>query len=749
MSIVIGAYMLPITIAIFIIGLVIIYKTKIISKSLFISMIICLVLGNFRTTIFKEEYRVYDNYVIGEHICLTGEVSNIVQYEFSYAFKIKNGSIYYYVYTDDIGDVVIGNTVIVEGVVKKSNTARNPGNFDETKYLHSLGIVGKLDAKKIDIIDKRCNEITLGLQNIRNELASKIDSITDEEYGSILKAMIFGEKSDLDEETKSLYQTAGISHVLAISGLHISAVGLVLFSLLRKKFSYYSSSVISGTFMVLFGVMTGGSVSTIRALIMFVISLVSKVAGRKYDLKSSLALTVLLMLLDNPYYLFNSSFQLSVMAIISIAFVFPILNEFLTSKIRCENKTFMKFMSSFLLSFTISILSAPIVAYTYFELSVYSIFINLIVIPLMSFLLCMGIFSIVLSFVSTSIGVFLIGTDVTILKLYNFICDSVSKLPGNTINVKKPEICEIVIYYLIVVFVLIVMKHHSNDKFKERLKVLVVIIGFVFLFLIIGQKNNKYIITAIDVGQGDCCFVTTENSRVLIDGGSSDIKNVAEYRIVPTIKSYGYDSIDLVIVSHTDNDHISGIREMVEQKLLEIKHIALPYTAAEDENASEFVAILDEYDINYSFVKEGDCIKIDDSYFYVLNPKKNQYGDINEDSLVVYYKSNDISALFLGDISSNVEQDIIEKYAEYIEMVDIVKIAHHGSKNSSCQEFTRYIANKTAIISCGVNNSYGHPHDETLSRLEAVGCNICITSECGAIMVEGGNNKEVCGFLEE
>lgn len=518
-------------------------------------------------------------------------------------------------------------------------------------------------------------------------------------------------------------------------------IGESIFKCLRKKFQYYVSSCISAVIMIFFYILSGGGVSTKRAVIMFIISLVARTLGVRYDMRSSLSFAVLIILFSNPYYLYNVSFILSVTAIAAIAYIYPEIEKLLGK--RKSNRL----LKSFFLSLSVWVATIPILARTYFEISVCSVFVNVLVIPLMTVVLVMGLISVGVSICFTDFGRFFMGIDIYILKLYELICDLAEKLPAHSISVAKISGTDTFIYYAVIGLVMIILHLADRGKKTKILKkpgkaagICVIITGMGILMLIsIILKKNETLITFIDVGQGDCTFLNVSGTTVIIDGGSSDVKNVGKNRIVPTIRSYGYNYVDVIFISHTDNDHISGIVEIVEKRLLEIGCVYVP--DIQEEGMESFLMLLEKNNIAYKKIKAGKHIKAEAVYFEALSPYEEMQGDINDKSLVLYCKIKGVKCIFTGDISSEVEKELLKRYYKIMENVNVLKVAHHGSKTGSCSEFMEVLRPDIAVISCGVNNIYKHPHKETINTLSDYGIYYEITGDKGAVFVNIRNKK--------
>lgn len=760
-----------------------------------IFIIICAVLfflGAGRYILFYDTYSRVDMIATGSEIEHSGTVVDITENEYGYKYKIFDGTFYSYIFSNE-KNFDIGDKVSVCGIKKEMKTARNYGNFDEKKYLHSEGVAINIYLKSFKILKKNDDSIRKYLYSLKEELCKKIDliagagesdreSVGDRELdgegeSGVLKAILFGEKENLDSETNELFKDAGISHILVVSGLHISAIGMIIFKILRKRLSIYSSSVISGTIMVMFGYLAGQGISTNRAVIMYVISLIAKIYGRKYDMVSSLSVAAIILLYNNPYYIFNVSFILSFLCILSIGVIYKIWIDYIYMFFRPKSKIICKIISGFVASISVSAMSAPVIAYAYFEVPLISIILNIIVIPLMSVILFLGLSAVITSFISLYFGMLFIKIDVYILWFLRLLSNVSIKFPFSRILVGRPEWYQIVIYYLVLFcFTLLAMIICRFKKviigkisFKRKIRIcLLVLVFLVSLFGVIGIKRNVNGVISIDVGQGECILVSYEDKNILIDCGSSDIKNVAKYRVISLLNALGIDRLDAIYVTHTDSDHINGIIDIIDSDKIEVSKVYMGVVVGNYESRNEFIAEIKERNIPLEYLEygavryDGDikCEVLDtgiyedvdigiyqefDMGIYEVSGtsvhKASDIGrydnamNINNESMTIICSIADFDLFVGGDISIGEEQVLVEKYKERLGEIEVYICSHHGSNTSNSEEIISAIKPQKTIISCGVNNSYGHPHEETIKRLKASCSKILRTDELGAIIL--------------
>ncbi len=635
----------------------------------------------------------------------------------------------------------IGNKISVKGSKEEFYPCTNEGNFNEKQYYYGQKIALKLNVSEYMVINHSFSEIREELQKIRKLLCENIDRTCNNSEASVLKAVIYGEKSELDKETKNLYVKNGIAHILAVSGLHMSIVGMGIYRLLRKKFTFFTSGAVSFAVILCFGVMTGFGISVKRAVYMMMLRITADLFGRKYDFKSAVSFGMLLILMENPYALYGASFLLSGSAMLSLGFIYPEFELWFFGKKRQKRNRRKKYMKSLLSGFLLWLAGLPVVACFYFEIPTYSVFLNLLILPILSVLFLSGMAA-SLMIVLPQAGMFICGAGVFCVKLCTFLCSQTEKLPYASVVTGKPTASKIILFYGILLLLIAVMRFYKRNGDKSVYKKLLLsCCFFAAQLLIFYQKpeNQALLISVIDVGQGDCILVENENGHTyLIDSGSSSIKNAAEYRVIPYLKCRGIAELDYVMVSHGDSDHINGILEIIKQDALKVHNLILPDCRQFRETYEELVMLAEMKGILIRYVQENTSFKDDRLSFDIVSPDGGVYNDINEASVVMRMSYYSFSMYFTGDIGVETEKKLLPVLAH----ADIIKVPHHGSKNSSSWEFLEKITPCLAVISCGTDNRYGHPHMETIERYKAFHTRIFTTAETGCIEIEVPKRKK-------
>lgn len=660
----------------------------------------------------------------------TGETVNIICY-------LKSDQI-----TPEIGSVVR-----VKGTLRCFEQASNPGQFDAKSYYQVLKLSFQLNQTEIQAKSNTYYKLSEALFNLREHFSGILTQYLLPEDASVMRTMLLGEKKVADEEIKSLYQRNGIAHVLAISGLHMSFLGMMLCKLLKRLgLPVWLQTLVPMGVLILYGIMTGFSVSSLRAVIMFGIQMAALLLGRTYDLITAAALSAVLLLLDQPYYLFYSGFLFSFGCVFAIGLLVPALTVSYTGERLSQPG---KGLAVFLSAVAITMAGLPLQLYFFYQMPIYSVFLNLLIIPLMSLLLPGGI----LLLLAGSAGLpaeFPAAIVTGILEIYKGACRFCEMLPFAKVLPGRPKLWQIALYLFFLMVVVIFQKRLSLKK-----KWMVVLCGGLLLFL---PGKSTLQITFLDVGQGDCIYIHTEaGTNFLIDGGSSSVSSVGIYRILPYLKEQGAGMIEGVFVTHPDEDHCNGIKELLVQgseEGIKIKKLYLP-DVGEDSRTESYLALEEaarKAGVLVDYVSKEEGIRQGELSLMCLHPEEGwESRDANEYSLVFLLRYGEFQALFTGDVEGEGERQLLQVLKEYqVENITLLKASHHGSAYSTPEELLSILSPAMTVISCGENNSYGHPHPELLGRLAEVQTEIYITYDTGAITFQtDGKKLSIETFLEK
>ena len=692
-------------------------------------ILISMTFGFLYTNILEQKYdTIYEAKGEIEEHCIVIAEKEPKEYKDLYKVKIvnsknsaRNGT-KLYIRVNKKANIEVGDMLLINGTYLEPDVARNERGFNYKEYLKTLEIYGTVEINHYKVIKKgRINKLILYTARLKEILKSNISKVIKKaENKNLLIAMILGDTEDLSEELKTDFLNSNLYHILSVSGGQVSniIIGItILFRLLKihKKIMDVLCIVILIEFMFL----TGLTPSIIRACIMCIISLISGLIIRRYDIANSLGISLLIILINNPFAINSLSVLLSYFGFLGII----VLGSFTIKEV---NKVIKNNILRYILNIVISSVAAqififPIILYIFGTISLTFIFSNLLIIPL--------------STVITIIGLFIMICPLQIFGFVEPLIELTINIVGffSNIGISKiyciiPNIKEIITYYVMSLYLYYMLRRDYIYKIKHffrKYKKIIVII----LLLSIGTsyiyKNiqKDLYINFIDVGQGDSTLITTQfNKKILIDGGGSEFGStfdVGEKTLLPYLLKKKIHKLDYVIISHFDSDHVGGILTILEE--LNVKQVLIPKQVEYSENYNKFLDIIKKRNIKIKIVEEGNTINIDkNTYLDILWPEEKQIKDnvLNNNSLIVRLCYKNFKMLFTGDIEAIAEQRLLQKYENTEKLTaDILKVAHHGSKSSSIAEFLEKVNPRIALIGVGKNNKFGHPNAGVLDRL--------------------------------
>lgn len=529
-----------------------------------------------------------------------------------------------------------------------------------------------------------------------------------------------------------------------------------MYQILRKVGCPFSlAGAMSMSILVLYMLMVGSSVSVIRAVMMLSIRIGADIVGRSYDLVTALFAAAAVTVIWRPLYLKDASFLMSYGAILGILVMTPVF--------RCIYRGGRKILNTFLGGLGLQLFLLPIMLYFYYEFPPYSVLLNLIVIPLLTvlmggaiggsiFKLVGELFAPVVPFAFLCEGLSSISLSVCrmILRCYQLFGEWCMELPGARIICGRPGMWQIIGYYSILFLLSFVARKLEQCERKEEQKIrqtagISVILTAAFILCITNFRkfDQNLEITLLDVGQGDCIYIRTpSNKHLLVDGGSTDLKQVGKYRIEPFLLSRGVRALDYVMITHGDSDHYSGVEEMIERQIkgVKIERFMLPAVWRENEVLSHLAAKALKKHIPVGEFHPGRGIADGRCRLLCLQPGMEQsQWKTNEASLVMHLSYGTFSMLLTGDVEGKGEELLCQ--SGKLSEITVLKTAHHGSEHSTPEQFLEQTKPKLALISAGIENVYGHPHPKLLERLKSFGIPVYNTAKSGALTVKTDGRK--------
>ena len=744
-----------------------------------------------------------------ERICHALEQTERISFEGRlYQKEVKNDKTIYYlknVWTRSgkLGKIVcypnedrypVGSRLGGSGRILEMHEAANEGGFDERSYYRALGFTVKVAEEQLVLLKKPAVPVGEWLYDLRVAIRQFYEDALYGEEAGLLAMMTIGDRGTVDDEAKELFSEAGLSHIFAISGLHISLVGLGLFGFLRKRrCSYATASAVSAVMVILYAQMVGASVSTIRAVGMFFILLLAKTEGEAYDRLTALAVMAVVILIGNPLAVGQASFVFSFGAVTGLTvIVTPVADLYKRYCVmrweqahkrgqgsRWHIRPRERLCSALLWGATMQMVTIPLAAYYFYSVPLYVIFLNLLLLPFLGLLLGLGLSAGLLGCVAPVIGQWLLLPCHFLLYFYEWMAHLSLQLPCAQWIVGKPSYFQMIIYYIGIYFL-----YYRAKKWMEKVeeaheqamrlvsgrtahqkpvpggwhRVAVTVAGCGLLLLLLqAHPDRSFEVVMLSVGQGDGIFIDSGmGERYFIDGGSTSETELAKYTLLPFLKSRGIRQIDAWFLTHMDLDHISGFMEAV-QDGYRVGSLFLAESLERTQKYEEIVELCRQRHIVIRYIKTGDRLVCSGGLVHkrrltweCLAPDvPSAFSGANENSLVLHLAYSDegkrkdgrtFDGIFTGDIGEEQERAIIanspEQWAEKSCMdgkVELLKSAHHGSNGSNCTEWLG--EPEFTIISAGKRNRYGHPGKEAIARMDALGLPHVCTIDAGQIRV--------------
>ncbi|MCC2165670.1 ComEC/Rec2 family competence protein [Brotaphodocola catenula] len=675
-----------------------------------------------------------------------------------------------------------GNQVCVTGICYAFDKPRAPGEFDYCTYYRSKKLTYRMIASSVEVRDRRCDWILEALRKISLRASANLERIAGAQDAGILRAVLLGDRTDLPEEVRTLYQENGIAHILALSGLHLSLVSLAVYGLLRKLgVGFGFSAMIAGVVLTGYAWMSGSSASVIRALVMTLCGFGASYLGRTYDRRSALGLAGMILMWDSPYLLTQAGVQLSFGAILGIG-LFEEKNGNAGGEESHDTSA-----NAFYAGIGMHAVTFPIVLWHFFQFPLYGIFLNLLIVPFAGILVGSAVTGLVLAEVSVGAGRFAAGGARMLLRWYEWCCRIGARFPGSHLIFGRPRFWQIGVYYGALAGILLFRKWETKPEKREKPEKQVrhekhempgVWLVVALSFLLLPLPHRGLDVTFLDVGQGDGICIRADSSVILVDGGSSDEKNLGKNRLVPFIKSSGIRRIDSVIVSHGDSDHISGLVWLFqEEEDIGIRQLILPKAGQADEAYQTLIEQADRRGCRVIWMERGDRIEIGKLRIQCLYPQGEDEGaenrrnleemaekalaDRNEQSLVLRVEYGKFAMLLTGDMSEAGEAALLEcentgsaenragsaenasevSGENGLEGIFLLKSAHHGSRFSNSEEWLDAVNPQITVISYGKDNRYGHPHEETIERLRERKIKVIGTGQDGSVFFHTDGEK--------
>ncbi len=666
--------------------------------------------------------------------------------------------------TKPFPDIFVGDRLSLIGKIRSIRNFNNPGGFNYRRYMAFKKIWGStyVLGKRIVILTRNSDPgINTIIEKVRNRISDLIDKTGKGSQQDVLKALIVGDRTGIAKNIGAAFNRAGIGHVLAISGLHIGIIATASFIFFRWLLSYSKlflwnawtkkgAAILSLFPVILYGLISGMSPSTQRAVIMVTVFLMTFLLEREQDPMTTLAMAAMIILVAHPPSLFSISFQLSFIAVLSIIYGWSLRyagNKGMVKKgwyIRIIGRLF----SFALVSFFAILGTLPLVMFYFNQISLVGIITNLLIVPIIGFVVVpLGLISVLLYPLSIFGASICIKASAGVLAYALSIVHYIAGLPFAAIKTITPNFFEICCYYILAWAILNLKGIGFRRKAAVIAAAFVIFAGSVDACYWVYNRfwRDDLRVTIIDVGQGSSALVELPKGRCfLIDGGGfsdNSIFDVGARIVAPLLWRKKIKTIDTIVLSHPNADHLNGLLYIARH--FNVKRLWCNSDSADINSYREFMEIIKKNRIEIIAFKDMPrSHEINGARLEILHPPKNyidkrkneKQRNLNNNSLVIKVSFGSKSILFPGDIMAFAERDIVASHGD--ELKSTVLIApHHGSKTSSTAMFLEKVKPEIVIISAGWKNSFRFPNPSVLKRYNENDCRIFRTDKNGAVAI--------------
>lgn len=626
--------------------------------------------------------------------------------------------------------------------------ARNPGGFDYKKFLyyqriHWLGEVGSLH--QIEPLQRSRWNFRNLIDQLRQQLADQIAQIYAPPYEGYIRGLILGEREQLDPQMEESYASFGIIHVLSISGLHISILVALCFYLLKGiGFSREKASLLVFSILPCYVLLTGAEPPVIRAGIMAGLLLIAVMLNQWKDSLSFLAIAFLLQLGWNPYLLFTASFQFTFIITAALIVGVPPLVDRISG-------SWQWLKQALTVALVAQFASFPIAIRFFYEFTFLSWIANLVFVPFISLLVLPGsMLAVAVSYINLAWGSLIASLTVTILKWIHYGMKWLYPLYFPVKTWQPPSLYWVFVYSGASLYLWFALIQERRNQTLHRFIAVSLFIGTLFwAYSPPDEWGIKTRVTFLDVGQGDCTLIETEQGRtILIDGGGTPFTERERWKVrrdpfeagkdvvVPFLKYRGIDQIDTLIITHGDADHIGGLKAVISR--FPVKNVIRNPLPPHSKLEKELMEQLNDQGTPIYTAPIGITLPIEDGVWWqFLHPsveERLKNGEsTNNDSVVILFSFYGHPLLMTGDIEKVAEDVLLKRWN--LPPVEVLKVAHHGSKTSTQESWLQQINPKEAVISVGRKNRYGHPSQAVIQRIQKHQARIWRTDQHGAITI--------------
>lgn len=623
-----------------------------------------------------------------------------------------------------------GMSCELTGTLEEPNHATVPGAFDYNEYLYRQHIHWNYSVTSI----QNCSEpenFKYKVLSLRKHTISFTNSLLPPDSAGIVQALTVGDRFYVEDEVLTAYQKLGVVHLLAISGLHVGILTAGLFYIMiRLGITREKASILLLLFLPLYVMLTGAAPSVLRAALMSGVYLAGSLVKWRVHSATAICLSYIVLLLFNPYHLFEAGFQLS------FAVSFSLI---LSSSIFQQVKTSLGQLT--IVSLIAQLGSLPILLYHFHQFSIISVPMNMLMVPFYTFCILPGaVAGVLLLSLSASFGRLFFSWFDLLISWTNRLITNIADVDVFTIMIAHPAPVLLFLFTVAIILLLMAIEKRSLSQLMITGGICCTVMFLLFIYPCLSSEGE---VDMIDIGQGDSMFVGAphQRGRVLIDTGGTLSYSSEPWRekqhpfslgekvLIPFLTAKGIKQLDALILTHADQDHIGEAETLLKHH--KVKRLVIPKGFVSEPKDEKVLQTAREEGVTIEEVKRGDVLQIKDLQFHVLSPETPDPASKNNSSLVLWMETGVLSWILTGDLEKEGEQEVMDVFPNI--KADVLKVGHHGSKGSTGEEFIQQLQPKTAIISAGKNNRCHHPHQKVLQLLQRHSIRVLRTDQNGTI----------------
>jgi competence protein ComEC len=629
----------------------------------------------------------------------------------------------------------------------------NPGMIDYADMLEQAGIHATAFAQvPVEVVGHQRHLLREYIVSIREMIRTRIHERF-QEHSGLICAILIGDRSGL-EDWDYLITRAGLNHLIAISGLHVGIIAFITFIILKIFIrNRFLNRIILIIILLTYAGVCSWRPSVSRAVIMISVYLIAQLSNRLVSANNVLALAFIIITAFNPFLLFTIGFQLSFIAVFVLLNLLPQVRIVKIDKeeialLSASKKMLNSVLAILISSALITTFLSPLLMFYFYQFNFNGIFGNIIGIPLVSIMIPLNFLLLVLPELPILVAIYQ-NSALLLVYIFKNWSQFVSQLPfyHGFVSISWWQV--LLIYALLLsLFSLIFCKLKKRTKLFIAITVAIIVI--ILIFSIANVQRDRLKIVFFDAGLGDLFLIRTpDNENVMIDAGPSDFaSNHFSYSALPYFKQHGISTIDWLILTHAHNDHYGGFEALIQEVIVE--NLLIHEHFFDRPVWETFEPLIEEYEVDLTVVSDTMQIALSSVNLKVIHPDKDySHSNINNLSIVTRLEYQNFSALFTGDIESEAENYLTSNYEEYLPCY-MLKIAHHGSKSSSTEQFLDYAKPEYAFIPTSLENRFNFPHEETLQNLAFLEDRLFIAEKDGAvILLTDGEKVHISTYLSQ